>query len=318
MTNDQRQGERRKAPSLQWYPGDWLRDTSVRSCSLAARGLWREMLDYMHDGTPYGHLRVKGKDIAPETLAVMVGAKVSQVRKLLAELDTAGVYSRTPEGTIYCRRMVRDEKVRQARAAGGIKSQENPNVPRPKDILTPATKDTSKDIPKDGTADHPLPLPLQSASASAPIPTTSKALVAPSATPKLSVPEIVSQLQDTAVQARRRETAGARREMFAEIVFAYWATKLGHTRTFIDPKRRATLRSRLVENGDDLSELLYVVDGALRDDWTMGRDARSTKRFDGIETIYQDRAHVEKFAGMSAAFKKGEPHPMATKYGEAA
>lgn len=150
-----------------------------------------------------------------------------------------------------------------------------------------------------------------------PKPTRSTALVAPSAT-KLSVPAIVEQLQDVALQARRRETAGARREMFVDIVFAYWATKLNHEGTLLDNKRRATLRARFVENGDNLSELLYVVDGALRDDWTMGRDARSTKRYDQIATIYQDREHVEKFAAMNAAWKAGTPHPMADKYGKAA
>jgi len=146
----------------------------------------------------------------------------------------------------------------------------------------------------------------------------SKALVARSATAKLSVPVIVQRLQDVEQTTVRRENADTRRDVFVEIVFAYWAKRLGHEKVLLDRKRQGTLRARLVENGDDVSELLYVVDGALRDDWTMGRDPRSTKKFDGIETIYQDRAHVEKFAGGCAAFKRGEIHPMADKYAAAA
>ena len=45
-----------KRPSFQFYPGDWLRDPALRACSLAARGLWADVLCYMHQGAPYGHL----------------------------------------------------------------------------------------------------------------------------------------------------------------------------------------------------------------------------------------------------------------------
>jgi hypothetical protein len=42
-------------------------------CSLEARGLWIDMISYMHEGNPYRHLRVGTKDILPEVLARMVG-----------------------------------------------------------------------------------------------------------------------------------------------------------------------------------------------------------------------------------------------------
>src|SRR5690606_29478412 len=43
----------------------------------------------------------------------------AQCSKLLRELEDAGVPSRTPEGVLFSRRMVRDEATRNARAAGG-------------------------------------------------------------------------------------------------------------------------------------------------------------------------------------------------------
>ena len=121
-----------KRPAFQFYPGDWQRDTGLRSCSLGARGLWLEMLCLMHDGDPYGHLRIGQSNISSEQLARMVGCKLGDVARWLKELETANVFSRTKAGTIYSRRMVRDEDRREKRAAGGAASLKNPNVPRPK------------------------------------------------------------------------------------------------------------------------------------------------------------------------------------------
>lgn len=122
-----------RRPSFQFYPDDWLSDMALKRCSLAAKGLWVDMLSYMHSGAPYGHLTVGGRAITVDEIARMVGASVATVRRLLAELEAAGVPSKTEDGTFYSRRMVRDERNRQVRAAGGVKSLEHPNVPRPKD-----------------------------------------------------------------------------------------------------------------------------------------------------------------------------------------
>lgn len=106
---------------MQFYPGDWQRDTPLRSCSLAARGLWAEMLWIMHDGNPRGTMRVGQKSITkPEEIAAMVGAKPGDpVAELLAELEESGVYSRTEDGTIYSRRMERDSYISAVRRASG-------------------------------------------------------------------------------------------------------------------------------------------------------------------------------------------------------
>ena len=63
-----------KRPSFQFYPADWLRDTALRSCSTGARGLWIDMICFMHEGNPYGHLKVGNKVILSSNLASMVGA----------------------------------------------------------------------------------------------------------------------------------------------------------------------------------------------------------------------------------------------------
>lgn len=108
-----------KRPSFQFYPSDWLRDTGLRSCSTGARGLWIDMICFMHEGTPYGHLKVGEKVILPVNLARMVGETLEQVEGWLEELKQAGVFDVEPDGTIVSRRMVRDEEIRSARAIGG-------------------------------------------------------------------------------------------------------------------------------------------------------------------------------------------------------
>src|SRR5258708_4682522 len=76
-----------KRPAYQWYPGDFRRDVAVQACSFMARALWREMLDLMHDGEPYGHLSAGRAPITMEELARMVGLPTVVVRKAVAELE---------------------------------------------------------------------------------------------------------------------------------------------------------------------------------------------------------------------------------------
>lgn len=105
-----------KAPAVQWYFGDWLRCAEVRLCSLEARGLWIDMLGFMHQATPYGHLVFDGKAVDARRLANMVGggASPAKVSSLLKELGENGVFSKNGQGIIYCRRMVKDEEKREA------------------------------------------------------------------------------------------------------------------------------------------------------------------------------------------------------------
>lgn len=110
-----------KRPSFQFYPGDWLNDAALRMCSVGARGLWIEMICLMHQGSTYGYLKVNGKVILPVNLARMVGATFAEVDGWLDELHGAGVFSIGDDGAIFSRRMIRDEEIRQARAAGGVK-----------------------------------------------------------------------------------------------------------------------------------------------------------------------------------------------------
>lgn len=114
-----------KRPSFQFYPADWRNDPALRMCSLAARGLWWEMLCVMHTCEPYGHLVAAAKAIEPEELGRIVGESAKDVRRWLAELERHAIFSRTEDGTIFSRRMIRDEKEREAWRDRQAKSRAN-------------------------------------------------------------------------------------------------------------------------------------------------------------------------------------------------
>jgi hypothetical protein len=145
-----------KRPSFQFYPGDWLRATDLRSCSVGARGLWMDMICLMHEGTPYGHLKVGEKVILPPNLARIVGASLSEVEGWLEELKDAGVFSSDPTGCIYSRRMIKDESIRESRASGGKLGG------------NPALKDKGKVRVKDNLLDNLRPTPSSSTASASP------------------------------------------------------------------------------------------------------------------------------------------------------
>lgn len=83
----------------------------MKVCSLGARGLWVAMICLMHKADPYGHLLVNGKPPDAKRLSAVIGcATEKEVSALLGALESEGVFSRTDNGVIYCRRMVRDKE----------------------------------------------------------------------------------------------------------------------------------------------------------------------------------------------------------------
>lgn len=109
----------KRQPWIKFYPADWRADPKLHLCGLAARGLWVEMLGLMHEAEPYGHLLVNAVSPSPRQLAAFMGVREREVMALLAELESADVFSRTDAGVIYSRRMVRDKaKAEEASAYG--------------------------------------------------------------------------------------------------------------------------------------------------------------------------------------------------------
>ena len=138
-----------KRPWRRWFWADWRADPCLRMCGYAARGLWAEMLGLMDEADPVGHLLVAGVPPNDEQLANLTGGPPEQVRGLLAELETAKVFSRTNKGVIYSRRVVRDEKRARIARKNGVLGG-NPtlgkqiaNKPRDKGMTTERVKTQS-------------------------------------------------------------------------------------------------------------------------------------------------------------------------------
>ncbi len=131
---------------IKWVPKAWRADLELHSCSLAARGMWAELLMVMHDCEPYGHLAFDGRAPDVAKIARLVGTSTSEAKRLLAELEAARVFSRTPEGVIYSRRFVEDERAYLAACAHGLKGG-NPALKSGEPLdggLTPPVNDPVK------------------------------------------------------------------------------------------------------------------------------------------------------------------------------
>lgn len=98
----------------------------------------------------------------------------------------------------------------------------------------------------------------------------------------------------------------------AKVVFSYWVAATGRSeRTVYDARRESRIVARLKENGGNIDELLYAIDGAVKDPWLSGKDPKTGgKKYDGIETILRDRAQVERLAETQRGYRNDEPHPI--------
>lgn len=130
------------APWIKFYPRDWRGDHALRVVSLAARGLWMEMLCVMHEATPYGHLVVADQPVKVDALARIVGFGVEEVQALLVELSAAGVFRRTRGDVIYSKRMTDDHKRSiqgrkdKLEGLGKTGGKPGPSSPPPRDPTT--------------------------------------------------------------------------------------------------------------------------------------------------------------------------------------
>lgn len=116
-----------KLPALQFYPGDWRKDIGVQSLSFHDRGVWFELLMLMHESECRGALVLSGKPMSDDAVARVLGMPSASLKKTVSTLLDTGVASRREDGALICRRMVKDEALRQTRKACGSLGG-NPNL----------------------------------------------------------------------------------------------------------------------------------------------------------------------------------------------
>lgn len=102
-----------------FFWADWENDPALKLCSLAAQGLWMRMLCVCAKADPKGYLVVAGRPLSPADLASIVGKSEPEVRTLLVELESNGVFSRDRKQRIYNRRMLRAIKKSRTNTENG-------------------------------------------------------------------------------------------------------------------------------------------------------------------------------------------------------
>lgn len=100
-----------KQPAFQFYPGDWQKDTALRCCSAAARGIWIDLLCMMYEAPQRGVLRTKsGQKLSPISIKTLSSSIAGCCPKLIQELiDNGVVRVARKDGALYSKRMIRDE-----------------------------------------------------------------------------------------------------------------------------------------------------------------------------------------------------------------
>jgi hypothetical protein len=112
-------GREDKLPWMKWSWADWNKETGLRLASLAAKGLWVEMLSIMATSTKKGYLLIGEKQMSSKNLAKLTHTPENEILSLLDELRSLGIFSEAPDGTIYNRRMVRESELSSIRAECG-------------------------------------------------------------------------------------------------------------------------------------------------------------------------------------------------------
>ena len=114
-------GREDKNPWTKWYWADWESDIGLQLCSLASQGLWMQMLSIMARSKNKGYLLDGENQMETKMLAKKARSTVEEIGPLLQDLRDHNVFSETPDGMIYNRRMVRDAKLSKVRQESGKK-----------------------------------------------------------------------------------------------------------------------------------------------------------------------------------------------------
>jgi len=134
-----------------WYPSAWRNDPKIRLLSAEARGVWRELLDLMHESGDY---KVQGDY---EQVAIMCAVQKDELRRAVAEIvraDVADVTEHRDTFSVVNRRR-KAEHDRRARARTRKRRERGLPVPEPE-------PEPELPLPQPRRATKPIPPPVES------------------------------------------------------------------------------------------------------------------------------------------------------------
>lgn len=106
--------------------------------------------------------------------------------------------------------------------------------------------------------------------------------------------EIISRLYLSGLAEKMLDARNKLRSSFLtdiHQVFSHWQKVHKKEKNKLDKKRETRIRNMLKTFSVD--ELKQAIDGALKDDWLMGK-GKAPRAYNGIETIFRDVAQVER------------------------
>jgi hypothetical protein len=116
---------------IDYRPKDWMTDSGISSSSLAAQGLWINMLNLIILSGKGQLIDSQGRKIELKELAKILKHKEEDLKPLIGELESNGVFSRLDNGIIYNRRLYKEWKIsEERRAAVNIRwaKEKNPSI----------------------------------------------------------------------------------------------------------------------------------------------------------------------------------------------
>lgn len=104
-----------RKPFFKFYPADWMGDPGLAMCSLAARGLWIEMLCVMDQSDPRGWLNIGGHFLSTDEFCQKFSGRVNEAQDAARELAKFKVFS-VQDSKVFSRRMIRESHISDVRS----------------------------------------------------------------------------------------------------------------------------------------------------------------------------------------------------------
>jgi hypothetical protein len=111
-----------KMPWFKFFPTDYLGDQEIALLPLDAQGMWVRVVCVMQGALKRGFLQDKnGSPLSSKAIGILTGRTEQEVENLLRIIVESGVFSKTKNGVIYCRRISKEEAISEVRAESGSK-----------------------------------------------------------------------------------------------------------------------------------------------------------------------------------------------------
>ncbi len=143
---------RKKKSPMPFDTEDWLCNPILKTLPLDIKGLWMDMLCYMWDSAERGVMVKPNSEIyTKREIQHLIGKDASGSFEWLDRLIDCGLCGIRKDGAVFCRRMVRDEEIRDKRREAGRKGGDTTKSKIFSRASTP-TEEKPEEMPKQGTA----------------------------------------------------------------------------------------------------------------------------------------------------------------------